>query len=89
MHIYKTDEQLKKVIELSSVMIKLADLGDVHREDIGCGIVFGVLRDEAYKIRKLAEKELREHQKNAGANTPGNNVDTSPTSKKEKGIEKQ
>jgi len=42
-------------------MISLADLGDVDREDNGCGILYGVLRDAAYKLKKLAEDEKLNH----------------------------
>jgi len=42
-------------------MIDLANQGDVDREDVGCGILYGVLRDSAYKVKKLAEKERDAH----------------------------
>ena len=42
-------------------MINLADLGDADREDNGCGILYGVLRDSAFKLRKLAEAEKQNH----------------------------
>ena len=60
---HETNEYLRKVIELSERMIELAYAGDACRQDAGCGIVFGSLRDKAYKIRKLAETELSKHQK--------------------------
>jgi rubrerythrin len=43
-------------------MIQLADKGDADREDVGCGVLYGVLRDSAFKILKLAEEEKRRHQ---------------------------
>jgi hypothetical protein len=43
-------------------MIELANQGDTDREDTGCGVLYGVLRDSAYKIRQLAEKEKGRHQ---------------------------
>ena len=43
-------------------MIRLADQGDADREDVGCGVLYGVLRDSAFKILKLAEEEKRRHQ---------------------------
>jgi hypothetical protein len=46
-------------------MIQLANTGDEQREDTGCGILYGVVRDSAYKIRKLAETEQHNHQKKA------------------------
>ena len=42
-------------------MIWLADQGDTDREDNGCGILYGVLRDSAYKLKKLAEEERDNH----------------------------
>jgi hypothetical protein len=42
-------------------MIDLADMGDADREDTGCGVLYGILRDSAYKLRKLAEEEKKAH----------------------------
>jgi hypothetical protein len=42
-------------------MMELADRGDADREDNGCGILYGVLRDSAYKLKKLAEDEKQNH----------------------------
>jgi hypothetical protein len=42
-------------------MISLADQGDVDREDNGCGILYGILRDSAFKLKKLAEAEKLHH----------------------------
>ena len=44
-------------------MIQLANMGDAQREDTGCGILYGIVRDAAYKIKKLAEKEKHNHSK--------------------------
>ena len=38
-------------------MLDLADEGDSVREGAGCGVLYGVLRDSAYKIRQPAESE--------------------------------
>ena len=54
-------DNLRKVIQLCYEMLELADHGDKLRGDSGCGIVYGTLRDEAYKIRRLAEQELSRH----------------------------
>ncbi len=48
---------LVKVLRLAREMIILADEGDEHRMDKTCGVLYGILRDSAYKIRTLAEKE--------------------------------
>lgn len=57
------DNNLKKTINLTNEMIDLANLGDADREDTGCGILYGVVRDAAYKIRQLAEIERQKHIK--------------------------
>ena len=57
------DESIKKTIELVKNMLDLADEGDEVREDTGCGVLYGVIRDSAFKIRKLAETEKDNHMK--------------------------
>ena len=56
------DQNIKRTIRLTREMIKLADQGDADREDTGCGVLYGVLRDSAYKILQLAEAEKGRHQ---------------------------
>jgi hypothetical protein len=51
------DRNIQKTIQLTRAMIRLADKGDADREDTGCGILYGILRDAAYKLRRLAEEE--------------------------------
>jgi hypothetical protein len=55
------DESLAKTLKMAETMLSLADEGDGAREDVGCGILYGVLRDSAYKIRRLAEQEREAH----------------------------
>lgn len=55
------DEVLMKTIEMASRMLGLADEGDAHRDDNGCGVLYGLVRDSAYKIRRLAEAEKDAH----------------------------
>ena len=50
-----------KTLRLAEEMMELADRGDADREDNGCGILYGVLRDSAYKLKKLAEEERQNH----------------------------
>ena len=54
---------LLKVLDLSAVMLCLANEGDTYREDVGCGVLYGMLRDYGYKIRILVEAEIAEHKK--------------------------
>lgn len=60
------DLYLREVIRISEQMLEVAYQGDACREDVGCGVVFGSVRDKAYKVRKLAEEELRKHEQLAG-----------------------
>lgn len=55
------DESIKKTLGLVDEMLDLADEGDSVREDSGCGVLFGVLRDSAFKLKKLAEAEREAH----------------------------
>jgi len=57
------DESIKETIELAKAMLDMADKGDAVREDTGCGVLYGVLRDSAHKIRQLAEAEKQIHIK--------------------------
>lgn len=52
-----------KSFDLVKEMLLLSDEGDAMREDSGCGVLYGVIRDAAYKIRQLAEAEKDAHIK--------------------------
>ena len=54
---------LTRVLDLAQEMMLIADEGDEHRGDVGCGVLYGTIRDYAYKIRSLAELEITEHKK--------------------------
>jgi len=57
------DEGIRKTLGLVDTMLDLADEGDSVREDSGCGVLYGVLRDSAFKIKKLAEAERDAHKR--------------------------
>jgi len=54
---------IDRTLQLVKHMLELADKGDAEREDVGCGIMYGILRDSAYKLQKIAEKEKEAHIK--------------------------
>lgn len=55
------NKNIEMTLDLARKMLELAQSGDDYREDSGCGVLFGVLRDSAYKIIKLAEAEKSAH----------------------------
>lgn len=55
------DKNIKDTLQMVNDMIILANKGDLDREDTGCGILYGVLRDCAYKLKKIAEAEKESH----------------------------
>lgn len=57
------DESIKETLNLVEQMLELADKGDDAREDPGCGVLYGILRDSAYKIKQTAEAERVTHIK--------------------------
>jgi hypothetical protein len=57
------NENIKKALELANNMIVPAEKGDADREDDGCGILYGVLRDSAYEIKQIADAGKERHIK--------------------------
>ena len=57
------NDRLIQTLNLVDRMLEIADAGDLDREDAGCGVLYGVLRDSAFKIKKLAEEEKEAHRK--------------------------
>lgn len=56
------NKNIIKVLRLSRDMMLLADKGDESRQDRSCGVLYGTLRDSAYKLRNLAEQEINIHK---------------------------
>ena len=56
------NKNILKVLRISRDMMLLADRGDQSREDRSCGVLYGTLRDSAYKLRSLAEQEINLHK---------------------------
>lgn len=55
------NRHILEVMRLSRDMMVLADMGDQDRTDSSCGVLYGTLRDAAYRIRQLAEREQKLH----------------------------
>lgn len=57
------NQNILNVLECVSKLLHIADNGDLHREDDGCGVLYGIVRDSSYKIKNKAEKEIEKHKK--------------------------
>lgn len=57
------NKNLLKVIDITERLLMIADKGDIQREDDGCGVLYGIVRDSAYKIKKQAETEIENHKR--------------------------
>ncbi len=56
------NKNLLKVLEYAHKLLKIADKGDNYREDAGCGVLYGIVRDHAYSMKRGAEKEIESHK---------------------------
>jgi|GEM_PF-850908 len=52
------------VLELSNELLEVGNDGIECQVDNSCGILFGILRDCAFRLQQLAEKEIELHQQN-------------------------
>jgi hypothetical protein len=56
------NDNLIRVSRLTNEMLALADEGDRDRNDDTCGILYGILRDMAYRLRSLVDDECEKHK---------------------------
>jgi hypothetical protein len=59
----RCDQNIIETLKLVDKMVELAQKGDADREDVACGVLYGVMLDSAFKIKKLAEEERESHIK--------------------------
>ena len=65
------NNNLLRTVRLTREMLALADEGDRDRDDDSCGILYGILRDTAYRLRDLAERECSKHRESGKWDTDG------------------
>ena len=56
------NKHIFEVLEMARQLLVLADIGDLDSEDDGCRVLYGIVRDCAYKIRSQAEREREAHK---------------------------
>ncbi len=60
------NQNIRELKVLIAKMIELSEKGDTEREDTNCGIMYGILRDSAFRLLKLAEEEEKAHRAKGG-----------------------
>jgi len=58
------NKHIKETLDLVRSLIILADEGESDSQDDGCRLLYGVIRDCAYKIKYEAEREIDAHKNN-------------------------
>ena len=56
------NQNIKEALEASRILTILADDGESASRDDGCAVLYGIIRDCAYKIRGRAEREREVHK---------------------------
>ena len=56
------DLHLQESLKLADRMIALSFQGDQDREDNGCGIIYGVMRDAGFRLKHLVSLEIERHR---------------------------
>lgn len=51
-------DDVKQVITICNQLLTLVDLGETHRVDEQQAVFYSVVRDSAFKLRRLAKNEL-------------------------------
>jgi hypothetical protein len=61
---HKCNKHILEALDLSKKMIILADEGEASATDDSCVVLYGIVRDCAYRIRRQAEEERKKHLAN-------------------------
>ena len=57
----KCNQNILEALELAKKLIILSDEGEAASEDDSCSVLYGIIRDCAYRIRDQAERERVSH----------------------------
>jgi len=66
-------EILRQIRKLTHEMLALADEGQLAGQDASRAILYGILRDMAYRLRQLVDRE-RSRLESAGGETPADDA---------------
>lgn len=56
------DDNIRQALKLAGDLLLLVDRGVADSEDNGCLVLYGVVRDCAYRIRDHAKREREAHR---------------------------
>lgn len=56
------NQYIRKALDYARRLTVLADVGEGSSRDDGCAVLYGIVRDCAYKIRNSAEREREAHR---------------------------
>ena len=56
------NDNIRRALKTATELVILADEGEAAMQDDGCGVLYGVVRDCAYKVRAEAERERDAHK---------------------------
>lgn len=59
----KSEQNIQSALGLARQLIILADQGETDCRDDGCRVLYGIIRDSAYKITNQAKLERAIHQR--------------------------
>jgi hypothetical protein len=62
MPVTRSNRNIVQALLLARDLSSLADVGEADSTDDGCAVLFGIVRDCAYKIRGRAERERDVHR---------------------------
>jgi hypothetical protein len=57
------NKHIRRALEAAALLYRLADDTDAETADNGCTVVGGVMRDCAYQIRAMAQREQEVHKR--------------------------
>ena len=57
------NSNLIKVMDISRDLLSIAEKGDADRDDDGCGVLYGLVRDSGYNLIRHTLNEIEKHKK--------------------------
>ena len=59
----RCNEHIRETIAIAHRLMELADEAEAESKDNGCAVLYGIVRDCAYRIRREAQREEEAHKR--------------------------